>query len=420
MPAYIQKRRRRWYAVLEIPEAVREAVGKPRFVKSLQTESETVARRRALPLVALWKRQIEKANGNSPLIAEAQRWRQSITEEIERGNYDDELGPIVPLLLGDRAEEIEKKHGTEAAGLFYSVATGDAVMIEDMADKWLAEAGYPEKGAYQHRRALAVLTARHKTVGEMDRKTVGAFVTDVLAQGRKAATANRIISTYSALWRWLERRGHVEGNPWLNQRLAVKGDNGDRRAFTEAEAIRFLAALDGVDRDVVSVAAVTGMRLEEITGLEPADVTANGKVVWLEVREGKTKAAARRVPVVAPSVRKMLLDRKAAGHASPAGGRGPKLFHELKPDRFGDYGSALSKRVGRKLRSIGLTDPHLVADHSWRHRARTLMEHADVMPWVADALIGHKRPGEGLGRYSKGPSEEQLVAAVKAIKLPAM
>src|SRR5258705_12889863 len=30
MPTYIQKRRRRWYAVLEIPEAAREAVGKPR------------------------------------------------------------------------------------------------------------------------------------------------------------------------------------------------------------------------------------------------------------------------------------------------------------------------------------------------------------------------------------------------------
>ena len=106
----------------------------------------------------------------------------------------------------------------------------------------------------------------------------------------------------------------------------------------------------------------------------------------------------------------MLLARKAIGHT--------KLFHELKPDRFGDYGSALSKRVGRKLRGIGLVDPGLVADHSWRHRARTLMEHAEIMPWVADSVIGHKRPGEGLGRYSKGPREEQLVAVVKAITLP--
>jgi hypothetical protein len=63
-------------------------------------------------------------------------------------------------------------------------------------------------------------------------------------------------------------------------------------------------------------------------------------------------------------------------------------------------------------------DPTLVADHSWRHRARTLMEHAGVTPWVADAVLGHARPGEGLSRYSAGPSEEQRIEAVKAITLP--
>jgi hypothetical protein len=46
------------------------------------------------------------------------------------------------------------------------------------------------------------------------------------------------------------------------------------------------------------------------------------------------------------------------------------------------------------------------------------MEHAGVTPWVADAVLGHARPGEGLSRYSAGPSEEQRIEAVKAITLP--
>lgn len=46
------------------------------------------------------------------------------------------------------------------------------------------------------------------------------------------------------------------------------------------------------------------------------------------------------------------------------------------------------------------------------------MEHADVSPWVADAVLGHTRPGEGLGRYSAGPSEAQLVEAIRAVRLP--
>ena len=46
------------------------------------------------------------------------------------------------------------------------------------------------------------------------------------------------------------------------------------------------------------------------------------------------------------------------------------------------------------------------------------MEHANVAPWVADAVLGHARPGEGLGRYSEGPSDKQRIEAVKAITLP--
>jgi hypothetical protein len=51
-------------------------------------------------------------------------------------------------------------------------------------------------------------------------------------------------------------------------------------------------------------------------------------------------------------------------------------------------------------------------------RARTLIEHAGVTPWVADAVLGHARPGEGSSRYSEGPSDKQRIEAVKAITLP--
>ena len=65
MPSYLQKRRRRWYAVHEIPKALRPQFGKPRFVQSLETESRTVAERRVLQVVAGWKGQIATAR-NEP------------------------------------------------------------------------------------------------------------------------------------------------------------------------------------------------------------------------------------------------------------------------------------------------------------------------------------------------------------------
>ena len=70
-----------------------------------------------------------------------------------------------------------------------------------------------------------------------------------------------------------EKRGRVEVNPWRGQNLkrskrnrkhAATDDDGKRRPFTEEEGRDFLAALEGVDRDVSTVAAVTGMmRLED-------------------------------------------------------------------------------------------------------------------------------------------------------------
>ena len=105
--------------------------------------------------------------------------------------------------------------------------------------------------------------------------------------------------------------------------------------------------------------------------------------------------------------------QEQAAHARLISGRGNRTA-----DRFGDRRKALVKRLGRHLRAIGMTDPRLVAGHSWHHRARSLMEAEGVLPWTADWFLGHARPGEGLGRHSE-PSEEQLVAAAKAVPLPA-
>ncbi len=95
------------------------------------------------------------------------------------------------------------------------------------------------------------------------------------------------------------------------------------------------------------------------------------------------------------------------------------LFDALTSDRYGNRAQALSKRFNRELDKI-VDDPTLVAGHSWRHRARTLMERGGIDPWVYDWFIGHERPGEGLSRYSKGPSEEQLIAVARVIPFRSM
>ncbi len=77
MPTYLQKRVNRWYAVLEIPVALRSLFGKPRFVQSLETESRAVAERRVLPVVSAWKKEIATAR-DEPVDDDAAYWRRRL------------------------------------------------------------------------------------------------------------------------------------------------------------------------------------------------------------------------------------------------------------------------------------------------------------------------------------------------------
>jgi integrase len=426
MPArYIQKRRQRWYAVLDIPSDLRASFnGRPRFVESMKTGNEAKAVLRAAPKIALWKLQIAKAKASlrklkakeqdgGDDLEEATYWR---TQVDAWENEEDDMSDVIT----DRAEQIEKARGYPAAKLFADVAFGKATLLEPLAEEWLAESNYGVRATYDHRLRLSILYKHHKVLESINRKVAGEFVTKVLAKdGKSPQTVRRYVTTLSSLWRWLERRGHVEANPWTNQGL-IRSNNGEdqeedvRRPFTEEEASRWLRSLDGAARDVSMVMAVTGMRFSEVVGLVQGNVKLDGKVVWLTIQKGKTKAAKRRVPVVAGPVVALLKARltaaSAAGQAS--------LFPELPADKLGAKGNALRQSMVRKLRALGMKDTSLVANHSWRHRARTLMEQADVAPWVADFVIGHARPGQGLGRYSQGPSDAQLIAAVKAVPLP--
>ncbi|WP_116600088.1 DUF6538 domain-containing protein [Primorskyibacter marinus] len=81
-PRYLQQRYRRWYATIDIPKKVRRHFdGRARFVKSLETDSLTIAEQRVGSVVAHWKQLIELARSakNNPeaenqLLSE--EWRE--------------------------------------------------------------------------------------------------------------------------------------------------------------------------------------------------------------------------------------------------------------------------------------------------------------------------------------------------------
>ena len=456
----IEKRGLRYYAVRDVPRSLHSRMGKKRLVQSLKTKDLSVAKARSYLVQAVFQSQIEDAQrvaGPSVAVEVGLSWKATF-EALKRGDKGliarygqegqhvlNEHGRREELSVEEAAdvnlseacsEELDllaTSHGGEEAALARGIANGTATPLRLFVDAWLAEGG--PKGTLtprtkaQYRSDLTALetwmgTAGFFTIEQVTKRLAGRYVSDaLLGTGMNRVTANRKISAPSAYWRWLEKRGHVEGgNPWTGQSLSKgsgrEAEEDKKRAFTTAEMKLLLSgkklAADVELADAIRVGALSGMRLEEVYRLEVRD-TANDE---FNIRTAKTPAGKRRVPVHSDLVE--LVARRVAGKAP-----GEFLFHEAGPAEPGRQRSAaLSKRFGHYRQSVGVHEKaadkrHSSVDyHSLRRWWVTSARNAGIDTAVVASVVGHAAQGITDGVYHSGPSEALRRAAVEAVKLP--
>lgn len=411
---HLWKRGKTYYAHLIVPKDVQKALGRVKLAQTLKTSDEREAERRARPIITHWKEQIEQARGNTDLSTRAQVWREALAKT---GNSDERN--ILQELITDEAYDLEAQGmPVEEIKQFHDAATGKRTPLTEYLEKHLTETGIKEKSKDERRRAFDELLAHHSTIEDIDRRAASAFLDDILRPGKAKATVNKKISAYSVYWAWLIDKGYLSEdhrNPWLRQmKKPKKGEEEIRRAFTDDEAEGFFKEVQNnankYPSDVVisKIMAATGMRLEEVCNVAKEDVTLKGQVAWVHIPEGKTMSSVRTVPVIDPWT--------VAEITSRLSGEPGYIFEGLSVNKYDSFSPAVSKRLGRRLRRI-TKDKTLKAGHSWRHTVRTDLEHGGIDLWVCDWFVGHDRPGEGLNRYSKGPSDKQLLEAARVVKV---
>ncbi len=143
-----------------------------------------------------------------------------------------------------------------------------------------------------------------------------------------------------------------------------------------------------VRRWVPWVCAYSGARLSEVCQLRREDIVLI-EDVWCmrlvpEAGSLKTVNAERTVPLHQALIDEGFLDFVESVRSGP-------LFSGLRPDKFGRRGGTGTKQLGRWVRLLGITDPRLQPNHSWRHRMRTLGRRHGLAPDIVDALVGHAR-----------------------------
>jgi len=448
---------RQWRAVVRVPKRLRTIIGKTVFKKGTGTDSRREAERRAWPFVRECNAIIREAERKAksapldPILAEALEYRdfrqfhQDIYEreghETDRHAaefYDRELFEV-------RAKRIAIEANPARAREYLGIIKGERTPLTVYLDQWMTDLdGHVKPRTLKHYRDAINHLAAHagkyglpQTIEAFDRRAAGDFISKrFIASKVKYKTARKYVSALSSYWRWLTDKGKLplgSDNPWRGQRMPPKNtpkinDDGtiedtEPRPFTDDEVSRLLypgKPDDPVLMDFMLIAALSGMRREEIARIRVRDVDLLGLAFYLP--RAKTPAGLRHIPIhrdLASIFARRIIDK------SP----NARLFTELPEetqDRLAETADKVGKRFVTYRRGLGIEDKipgekrSRVDFHSFRRWFATKAEQAGIPPHVIAAVVGHKKDREGmtLGVYSGGPSMEQRRQCVEAVKLP--
>lgn len=451
----------KWHVIVAVPHALRSICGASQLKRSLHTDSLTLAQKLRWPVLEGFKQIIEIArrSGNRqstvPLSAEAclmsaaAKWAPEVQRDdrlLASGELDPEA--VVPHreMLEMHVEEIVKpKHGLRLAQKFFGIASGIATPLGLHHEDWLGELTSNDDTKDDHRLALRELTAwganqQFQTLQEISHKVAGSFATYLRKEGNRKAkgqpqnrkTTRKRCQSLAAYWDWLVDRGHLPEdtrNPWRRILTSLGSKKGDadagKRNFTDDELKRLLytGAPGTALKDYMFIAALSGMRIDEIARLKVGDC----KHGVFHIGKAKTKAGKRDVPIhsaLVPIIRRLAKGRAASEWLIPdevLGGGHAKT----RSGKRGDRSMPISKRFGRFRQSVGVHDcpdgqrQSSVTFHSFRRWFSQQAKDAGISEHVTAAVVGHGYGRMTYGLYAKDELTKRLRECVEAAKLPA-
>jgi integrase len=406
---HIERRRRGLYAVVEVPLGLRQQVGRKRLRKTLATSDMAVARTRLIPILH---------DLNAIVEAAKSRTQNRTADPADQTRVAEPEGAAPGC---DRRRQ--------AAGEARVEQAADAP-IDAHVSQWLADAVCTARTRADHWRAVRKL--KHwgmSTIGAVDRHAAGAFIA-WMRTGHSAQwtgdcrTVRKYLSSLSGYWKWMQIKGLVAHNPWLEQPLARMPALGTaaeirERAFTDAEICQLInGPADIIMADLMRIGALTGARLEAIISLRVKDCIEGN----FRLRANRNEARARLVPIHSGLL--PIVKRRAQGKRLDA-----FLFEELaaptaRPttDPSREWSTAVGKRFGRYLRAQKLAIQiagrrrSLVNFESFRRWFIAKALRAGQSEDVIAAVIGYKR--RGFAAYCAGAELDQLRACVEQVVLP--
>lgn len=265
---------------------------------------------------------------------------------------------------------------------------------------------------------LEHLKKRDVQLREINRTTVTGWL-DKLKTEKAPQTIQNYISALAQIWDLARNRYHdaPQDNPWRGHGLESKSSKVSYEVFEPGELAKVFAAL-GDDEEMQNVTLIgmySGMRLNEICSLRAANIQEIDGVLCFEVTEGKTKSAARIIPVHS-LITPLVLSLREKPY------NGFLFYRASMIDRAdGKRSTWHSQRFTRaKRKALGEEGTERKVFHSLRHQVAQQLDRNQVPEDRIALLLGHERGStESFKTYSKNAaSPAELRQYIELIRYP--
>lgn len=222
-------------------------------------------------------------------------------------------------------------------------------------------------------------------------------------------------------WKWANKYQPAFREKYAQQPCPFDGHElprtgtaaGVKRSGFTKEQIEYLhrQAKDKGSTDLanlITFAAYTGARLEEIGRLKPEATIfdSSGEPIGFKITESKTDAGIRDMPLhpdLVPLFKELSANAAANdGYLFPGG-----------HNKYGNRLDGLSKQFGRLKTKNGYGKDR--AFHSIRHSVTSMLHQSGVRIEVLPYILGHETGAFTLAQYSKGASFEQKQQAINLL-----
>jgi len=389
-----------YYFRLVVPLALRKDVGKTEYRRSLRTKDSAIARQRALALCVAVEGLMARPNISdfSHLFGDDSRVGKLMTIDFERGIFHadtPEEGRTMAEIVATIAAARRAVH-TQVAAVLPSSHCG--TNLETAKEMFLKERAATLKPSTMNKQR-GVLKSFIEVTGNVDVAMVTAQVVNDYKQkkleaGLEATTINDQMSVLKGLFAYCisNKIARMENPADGVNIVGAQNQAESYEPFTHAELEKiFEPVFYRKHMDTPDfywgplVALFTGARAEEIASLDLKQIEVVKGVAIIEILDGKTVNARRKVPVHFKLKALGFMDyvqcMREAGYT--------KLFPHLKNGKNG-YKKNMCRMFGQYLDKpeVNIVNP-LKVFHSLRHTVVTKLTDAGVNDGLKRALVGH-------------------------------